>query len=239
MARLKSALFQSGSGSIGNMIFQDYVDGDIIARSKPQEVANPNTSKQRSQRSSFALIQAEASILLFLLRAHFAPTASDRNGYTSYLSKGLNTFKELALDYPSYVMMRQITNGSRPQSPIYDSDADDTSNPGYVTVSKIDWHPLSGSQSIYNSDVGHVIAFDPYTGNYYQFEVDPRAAGSIVPINTGISASKTVFFYLFFIDEATGAVSDSQYVGTWYNGAWTDYETDPGAIEPPLPVTEP
>lgn len=237
MARVKSALFQSGKGSIGNIIFSDYVDGDMIARSKPQDVANPNTSGQQNQRGIFTLIQHEARDLLQLLRESFEPLSNDQNGYTSKISHGIKTFKELSADYADYCEQRLVTRGSRPQSNVLSTDNSVEAVSGDELQVDVTWVAPSGSMEEYENDDAVIVLYDPFNRTFFEAGADKRLDGGTVVTFDENSAPSWGFAYLFFRDPVTGKVTDSQYLGAFEDQTTAyQYSADLPNIEPPVEV---
>lgn len=94
MAVLKSAIFHTATGKVGNMILAKAPDGNIIARSAPAKVTNNPSDGQLAQQSLFKLIQDFALSYKAFLPVVFKPLKAVHSSMNSFMSAALKAAKE-------------------------------------------------------------------------------------------------------------------------------------------------
>lgn len=112
---VRSSIFNKARNSFGNTTAVNYVDNQIIIKSKISNPTNPNTPAQRLRRTIFRALQELASTALPLIQEYFAPTANNRSPYSSMMRAALLNYQgATSFDLNDFATIEPapITNGS-------------------------------------------------------------------------------------------------------------------------------
>lgn len=113
MGIFKSAIFNKAKGRVGNIVFSQSEDNEIIAKSVPTPSQKPPSAGQLEQRSLFSTVLVIALSFKNYLQELFASTGKRRSGFNSFMSNALQTAKSEGVDTIDEILgLVDISNGS-------------------------------------------------------------------------------------------------------------------------------
>ncbi len=89
MAKGNNLILQGLSGKIGGVVITKSADGQVILRSKPSKVRQPNTDAQVSQKTKFAKIVRIARLNKNVIRAYTKPKNSVTSAYSTFIGNNV------------------------------------------------------------------------------------------------------------------------------------------------------
>lgn len=175
MAVVSNTLIGKTRGSIGGVTFASW-KGINVAKSKAEQVANPNSTGQQTQRSKFATAVSLYKQMSALVQFGFAQLAIKKSAYNAFASKNL-------------------TNGSITQAA---PDAIGVPANFFISDGTLTATPINSVDAIHGEPYIKVYFPEALSGNQLQNDVPliaiANASGSIVAtsINNGIRDSGNV-----------------------------------------------
>lgn len=209
MAVLKSAIFHTATGKVGNMILAKAPDGNIIARSAPAKVTINPSDAQLAQQSLFKLIQGFALAYKAFLPVVFKPLKAVHSSMNSFMSAALKAAKENSKTTLDEILkFCNVTRGDAYSEPILQG-ATATSVDRVVEINCDFASVIPNTDPASNNKVG-VYCICPSLGlatflttATKRFEISP-----ILNINAYNAPDNYIGAY--FVDDVNGEVSTSQ-----------------------------
>jgi len=211
MATVQNPITGRSKGKFANAIFSKW-KGRNTLRSKPLEVANPQTDAQIQQRDSFAAAMAfcrSISAIVYVGFAQFRDTISEFNAfmkeaYTGWVDKSL-TPPAFTFNWANLV----ISKGPISVTPIDSATATDAT----PTV-KLDYDvTVTGSGQALTDNACAVVYNETQDLVSYVVSGAVRSTGAvIVTMPADVATGDVLHCYLFFKQNDESAVSDSTYV---------------------------
>lgn len=198
-------LWSGAAGSMGGATFQKW-KGKQTVRTKPTSVENPQTPAQMFNRAKFAILTILARLFRPAVLAGMKEQATDMTEYNAFVKYNIRTAiegttaSEVAIDYPELV----ISRGTAPIGQVVSVGL----NMGNVAV---EYYALP-NDPIPDGSVLHVVCYNPTTDQlafgYLNF------IGGVVDgtFQSPFSTLDGVFSYFFYVNAATGKVSDSIFI---------------------------
>ena len=207
MAVVQNTLIGRTRGSIGGVVFTTQF-GFNVAKSKPVSVAQPNSDKQRMQKSAMSQITAIARQILGVIQVTFNALAVGKSAYNVFSSLNLRT----AFDFsnpPTAVLLPSslvISKGTIAITPVSTAVVGVGGNSIDVTFPN---SVESVGQSL--TDVAVVVAFNETNGKAAGWiSGNVRSMGECAVDITLIKSTNPVYhLYLAFISEDGSKSSDS------------------------------
>jgi hypothetical protein len=113
MAKGNNLILQGLSGKIAGVVVSKSADGQVILRSKPSTVRQPNTDAQISQKTKFSKIVQIARLNKNVIRAYTKPKNSVTSSYSTFIGTNVKgaTAGTGALASVDYEKLRTVTGG--------------------------------------------------------------------------------------------------------------------------------
>lgn len=210
MATVQNPVTGRSKGKFANAVFSKW-KGRNTLRSKPLEVANPQSDAQTQQRDSFAAAMAFArsiSSIVYVGFAQFKDTISEYNAfmkeaYTGWVDKSL-TPPAFQFDWPLLV----VSKGPIAPTPIVSITATNADQDVHIVYS----NTVDGSGQAL-SDLAYAVVYNETQDLVSEsLASDTRSTGTItatLPANA--ATGDVIHVYLFFKAADSVEVSDSQY----------------------------
>ena len=207
MARVQNTLIGRASGSVGGATFSTW-KGINVLKEKPITVANPRTEGQTAQRSRLSVMVAFYRTIAQIIQVGFSSLAIGKSQYNAFL--GVNIVPATTIDGSNSAVLApillKISKGSMGVTPLDDADFEN----GVNTITAY-WNdgliPIGGA----SDDIPYVLVFNQTQNLISSGNNGVRSDGAIdVPAGYTVASGDVLFVYLFFKDNATNLVSDSQ-----------------------------
>lgn len=209
MAVTQNTLIGRSRGSVGGVTFSKWKGLNVI-KSKPEQVENPQTIAQQTQRNRLALM-----VLLYrkapaLLQVGFKELAINQSEYNAFVSENIMSATQVgtppAVDLVPAAL--QVSKGPLSQTPIDTMGA--TAGAPDVTFN-FPTSPIAPDQAA--SDLAYAIVINNTTGEVGQnLGVDLRSDGTTtVSLGDNLASGDDLDCYLFFKEDGADRVSDSVY----------------------------
>ena len=208
MATVQNPITGRSKGKFANAIFSKW-KGRNTLRSKPLEVANPQSPAQTQQRDAFAAAMEFARTISSLIYIGFASAKDTVSEYNAFMSEAFKGWVDKTPTPPAFDFdwgLLTIAKGAIAGTPISAINA--TNGSPTVTVD----YPttiLGAGQSV--SDLAYCLVYNE-TQNTWDFSLGTadRADGSItVTMAENQVTGDTIYAYLFFKQVDGTEVSDS------------------------------
>lgn len=113
MAKGNNLILQGLSGKIAGVVISKSADGQVILRSKPSTVRQPNTDAQVSQKTKFAKVVQIARLNKNVIRAYTKPKNSVTSSYSTFIGTNVagattGTGANVQIEYHK---LRTVTGG--------------------------------------------------------------------------------------------------------------------------------
>jgi hypothetical protein len=212
MATVQNPITGRSKGKFANAIFSKW-KGRNTLRSKPLEVANPQSPAQVQQRDSFAASMAFAraiAAIVYVGFAQFKDTISEFNAFMKYAYEGwvdkTGPAPAFAFDWPNLIVSKGPI-ASVAISSITSADASANIVVNYPSTI------LGSGQSL--SDLAYVVAYNETQDmvGYVAGTNDRQDGSTTVTMSSPNSAGDVLYCYLFFKSIDSLDVSDSIYDG--------------------------
>jgi hypothetical protein len=216
MGKLTSAIFNSGSGKIGNIILSRAPGGEIYARSVANKVTNPNTPGQQAQRGLFKTILTVAQSMTHFLGDTFVKTAPNRSGYSSFMSSALRTAREESVSALDDIMRKIIgTNGPTYQSfPEVTAFSMHETIPGHISDLNLHWvNPFQAGDPRCNDKIFLLLVNPSLKTSKIVAGSNTRDDDSMAFTNVFTWSSGVTYVAAFFKDSVSGLPSTAQFLG--------------------------
>lgn len=204
MGKINQGILGGFSGSVGPVTGSSW-KGIAVLKSKPINVANPNTPAQQFQRGRIRTIVADARDLLAnLIQPYWNPFAQRQSGYNRFVSTNIAAYNQTELDSPEdFYTSRGSLIGVANLSVAAVSGTDS------VTFT---WSNNAGQADALATDIAVAVYYNA-TKNYWRFndQTEIRSSESKVMTDTIMEASDEIYGYLFFSRPNISRVSDSEY----------------------------
>jgi hypothetical protein len=115
MGTFKNGILGGFSGRVGNVVGSTW-RGKSVMRVRPASVTNPNTDKQRGQRSRFGMVNRFCSSLGDLVKVGFRPLAGKQSAFNAATSYNLRNavvgdFPDVQLSFADLKLSKGILPG--------------------------------------------------------------------------------------------------------------------------------
>ena len=211
MAKTQNTLIGRSSGSVGGATFSTW-KGINVLKSKPLTVANPRTAAQTTTRNMFSAIVLLYRTIATIVKTGFNSQAIKKSEFNAFLSDAMRAGLPIQvgtslLDWADYqdFLVAKGSMGKTEQDTPNATIGDDT-----ITIN---WPSTLGLGQA-STDKAYAVVIDE-TGAAQGFSngaVSRSASSAAISIQRTVAAGQKYHCYLFFKNEETGEVSDSDYV---------------------------
>ena len=216
MAVTQNPIVGRSKNKFGNAIFQKWKDKNVL-RTKPLQVANPNTDKQQAQRGKLAQAVALYRQISGLITIGYKSQSASMSEYNAFIKHTLNnSFDESdplapTLDWESL----QVSKGSLMATPSLLIDEVNGANAIFVWDNTAG--DLIGNQSLNDLLYGVAITYSTTTNEVINIVTSlggvARSAGTMTISSStyGVANSETVFYLFFTTPSGDNADNGYQY----------------------------
>jgi len=216
MATFNQGIHGKFSGRVGNVVGSTW-KGKGVMRIRPASVTNPNTGKQRAQRSRFGMMMRFLQAHSTLLRSGFKPWAKGITAHNAAMS--YNMSNAFAGDYPDQVIDYSKAMISLGNLPGVSGFTAETSTPGTLNLS---WDNNSTGMYAQSTDKLMVSVYDEAENASAIYMAAASRSDSAAELELPANWSgKTVQILAFFLAEnGIGSSDQKQLVSnTSYGGS--------------------
>ena len=218
MAIHKHGILGGFKGRVGNVVGSSWKGLDVM-KIRPASVANPNTPRQRDQRSRFGLMARFLNAQRRLIRIGFRPFAVHMTSLNAALSH--NIAVAITGDYPDYLIDYSKVMLSKGDLPVMSQPVLSYADPFMVSLA---WTDNSDSLGAHASDKLHLSLYYPETGKSLGFiACASRSDAHFAAVIPAEWAGRQVEVFAFFLAESGvgSAEVSSQLSDTLYAGSLT------------------
>lgn len=205
--KVQNPITGRSSGGFGNAIASTW-KGINVMRSKPLEVANPQTDAQMQQRSKLAVMVAFARQMMALIRVGFKEKAIGKSAYNAFVSENMNNgfLSFVANAWTINKPLLVIARGSLDVSDITQVTTTNNSNEIVVTYPAAATGNQSASDKL-------VIVVTADNGFCQSFGSNSRSDGSItLQFSRNLVTGDALDIWYFFTSANGRKVSDSTHL---------------------------
>lgn len=216
MATFKHGIHGGFKGRVGNVVGSSWKGLDVM-KIRPASVANPNTRRQRDQRSRFGLMARFLNAQRRLVRIGFRPYAVKMTPVNAAMS--YNIAAALTGDYPDYSINYSKVLLSRGDLPGMTAPVLSFVDPLTVTLA---WTDNSSAEGAHATDKLHVSIYHAETNKSLGFIACAERSDALcsLTIPAEWSARHVEVFTFFLAESGVGAteisaqLSDTAYAGS-------------------------
>jgi hypothetical protein len=212
MAVTQNTLIGRSRGSVGGVTFTKWKGLNVI-KSKPEEVENPQTIPQQTQRNRLSLMVSIYRSISALIQVGFKELAINQSEYNSFVSENIQSATTVSVAPAVDLDPQNLVVAKGPLSPTVISSASATDGSADVTINFANT-ATAPDQAL--SDLAYAMCINASTQEFGQaLGTDLRSDGSIVVQLPGTAtAGDEIDCYLFFKEDGSDRVSDSSYLMT-------------------------
>jgi len=201
--KVYSLIGSRGVGSVGELTLQKWKD-KTVARTKPVSVENPQTEAQQTQRQKFSLLVAASRTLAAVITIGFKQISNSMTTFNSFVK--YNIASAITGTYPNFSIEYEFLQLSRGSAlPLTDVAV----AVGLSGLYRVTWDQPAGSPVPADSML-YLVALNPATGDLLYFASAPMDNTVIeFPGSADVAANSSLFKYVFYVNSANGATSDS------------------------------
>jgi hypothetical protein len=210
MATFNKGILGGFSGKVGNVIGGSWKGIDYM-RSKPNNVKDPKTEAQLTQRKKFAMVTSFLKKIRPVIKAGFTPKTKQMTSVNSAMSYNIKnaitgSYPDLEIDYSSVMVARGDL------LPAQNTQAESTA-PNEISFS---WTDNSGIGSAKADDQALILVFNQEQDRaIYIVQENPERQDESYTLTLPESyGGESVETYLAFVSADGQEASDSQYLGS-------------------------
>jgi len=208
MALFKSAFLSKLRGSVGNVTFVPYVEGETIMKEKISNPTVPNTAAQVAQKTTFKATQRLASILLGLIQFAFLSSNVRHTNYAAFMSENLKRVATAgATTVAAAARVVQMTSGSLFKVPFSVTDPSITFTAGSPVDVDITWPYDSNASNQDGDDAMYQVAVNSAGETYSLQPTGDNRGDAGTTLSLPSSATDDLVITTFFVSQSTGQVS--------------------------------
>lgn len=208
MAIVQNPITGRSSGKFATAVFSKSF-GKNTMRSKPMEVKNPKTLKQREQRSKFSLMVELSRIILNYVRTSFSQVAVGMSEFNMFMKSNIKTaitgvYPDYTIDFSELIVSKGTLTGA------------DTPEAIAAAGNQVDftWADNTGVSDASGNDYAMALLINFVKGEMVQ-EItastrEDMALSANVPTDW---VGDSVNAYLSFSTDSRDKISDSTYLG--------------------------
>lgn len=226
MGIFKSAIFNKAKGRVGNIVFSQSEDNEIIAKSVPTPSQKPPSAGQLEQRSLFSTVLVIALSFKNYLQELFASTGKRRSGFNSFMSNALQTAKSEGVDTIDQILeLVDVSNGTAlsEQFGVISASGTGAGDTSLTIKSTLGTNVPAGDNKL--NDIVHVLVICPSLQMSKLINTTVKRVN--LPLSTDVETFKAADNYIaiMFKDNETGAYSNSKVVAKYnaITGIFTAY----------------
>lgn len=209
MAIVQNPITGRTKKKFGSAVFSKQY-GKNTMRTKPIEVSNPKSLKQRQQRLKFSLMVELARMFLAFIRIGFKQVSIEMSEFNSFMK--FNILNVITGVYPDYTI--DFTKLIVSKGTLTGADGGACTAPAGHKISTT-WTDNSGYGDAQPTDKAMVLVLNyDKKGEKHETELKTRTDGLCEVILPVSWVGDDVHVYLSFITEAGDKVSDSVFLGT-------------------------
>lgn len=210
MATYNKGILGGFSGQVGNVVGSSWKGIDYM-RSKPNQVSNPKTPAQQTQRGKFSLIIGFLSKIKPVISAGFKTHKKQQTNYNSAASYNLKkavsgTAPDVKINFEAVMVSRGTLMPAESASVI-------SSNPGEV---QFNWVDNSGIGNADSEDQALLVLYNPKRERaFYHIEGELVRADISFTMNVPASyGGEQLEAYIGFVSADGEEAADSVYLGS-------------------------
>lgn len=207
MGTIKQGILGGFSGKVGTVVGGSW-KGISYMRSLAQNVKNPRTEAQMTQRSKFALTLAFLKPITNYVRVGFKPYASKQTAFNAAMS--YIVANAISGEYPNHTLdFAKVLVSRGSLFPVENASAE--ADAGKITIS---WTDNSGISDALPTDVAMPLVFNPLKVEAVFSTSAAARADGMAEINLPADwAGDNVEVYLGFVSADGKAIANSIYLG--------------------------
>lgn len=182
--------------------------GKNTLRSKPIEVSNPRTEKQKMQRSKFSLMVELSRMFLSFIRIGFKQSSIGMSEFNTFVKSNIKTvitgvYPNYTIDFPNLIVAKGSLTGA--------DDAAVTAEAGKKVA--VTWNDNSGYGDALDSDIAMVLVLNYDKKGMKADTASATRGDETCEITVPDSwVGDTVHVYLSFMTEEGNKVANSVYI---------------------------
>jgi len=207
MAIVQNPITGRTKKAFGSAVFSKQF-GKNTMRTKPLEVKNPKTLKQRMQRGKFSTMIAVSRMILKFSRVGFKQIAIEMSAFNAFMKYNINTaisgvYPAYSVNYPNLVVSKGTLTG--PDTP--------TATAAAGKIINVDWVDNSGDGDAEATDYALILLINPtkkrvMADTMTKTRLD-ETFQKVVPADW---VGNQVHVYISFMSAAGNKVADSTYI---------------------------
>jgi hypothetical protein len=207
MGTIKQGILGGFSGKVGTVVGGNW-NGISYMRSLAQNVKNPRTDAQMTQRSKFALTLAFLKPITNYVRVGFKPYATKQTAFNAAMS--YIVANAISGEYPNHTLdFAKVLVSRGSLFPVENASAE--ADAGKITIS---WTDNSGISDALPTDVAMPLVFNPLKVEAVFSTSAAARADGMAEINLPADwAGDNVEVYLGFVSADGKAIANSIYLG--------------------------
>jgi hypothetical protein len=207
MGTIKQGILGGFSGKVGTVVGGSW-KGISYMRSLAQNVKNPRTDAQMTQRSKFALTLAFLKPITNYVRVGFKPYATKQTAFNAAMS--YIVANAISGEYPNHTLdFAKVLVSRGSLFPVENASAE--ADAGKITIS---WTDNSGISDALSTDVAMPLVFNPLKVEAVFSTSAAARADGMAEINLPADwAGDNVEVYLGFVSADGKAIANSIYLG--------------------------
>jgi hypothetical protein len=209
MAIVQNPITGRTTGKFASAVFSKQFEKNTM-RSKPIQVANPKTLKQRTQRMKFSMIVALAQIMLNFIRLGFKTASNAMSEFNSFVKANISTalsgsYPDFTINFPALIVSSGTLTG------IIDAAATAIAL-NKITVS---WFDNTGQGDALATDKVLILCINTVTNQSIYSDVDVARSAETYDIEVPAGwVGDDVAVYVSASNEEVTQIADSSYVDT-------------------------